>query len=87
MSFQVFINVEKDNLVEKISFSNEKEVHLSNQMNYNEILDDFIGENFVINYSDGRSECAKLISVGFEEEKPYFTYDLLDDRKGDLENE
>jgi len=88
MDFVVFVNAEKDFLVEQVQLPNntilipEKGVFDFSQM------EDFVEYKFSIFYSNGKIENAILLSIGKEEDgTPMFTYDLLDDRKGDLEDD
>jgi hypothetical protein len=88
MDFVVFINCEKDCLVEQIQLPSGESIFL-NEPNYDfKKMEDFLSYNFSILYSNGKIENAKLVYVGEEKDgTPMFSYDLLDNRKGDLDDE
>jgi hypothetical protein len=88
MDFVVFVDSNNDNLVEQIRLPNDKIIDLTKKGYDFSEMSEFIGYNFSILYSNGKIENANLISVGKTEDgEPTFDYGLLDDRKGEVDNE
>ena len=88
MDFVVFVNAEKDFLVEQVQLPNEKILVPEKGLFDFSQMEEFLDYKFSILYSNGKIENAVLLSIGEEEDgTPMFTYDVLDDRKGDIEDE
>ncbi len=88
MDFVVFVDTKKNNLVEQIQLPNGTSIDLNKKPYTFDEMNEYIDYGFSIFYSNGVVENARLKSVGTDfDGTPMFMYDLLDDRKGELDDE